>query len=482
MSTTTENVQLWLGNFLRDGDESSWIKKLKKAGLIAYTPGKPHYALTTAGIDACHKFGLTPHGMTLGPDGRLVRGTSELAVGLDLASPEGDKAGLVVLEKRGGKLRVLAAGTYDPKSLGDAASILEPAGKGHLLEGVSLSGDDIDDVDEATGKTVKSPDAYMLWIGAEHYPTIEDFVNEAAELGVSKRMSNAAVCKKVVESGLPVLLAHDEGKRRNCPACEGELECPVCRKVIAQINRLRKEARELLGDTKREDMKPGLRRQVELREAKANDLADTCCPKCNDAGSIKEGTGGHVVLKDGAKLDYRQYNYWLHQPKKIGEFFGGAAPESVKTLDQFVAEDHMCETCGGRGELPEGAVFGLFFPTGMEYIAATLDSAAREARKAEGFDIITGAKLSAEKKRGCGRRKPGGVYVTAGHIDGVAKHSKVESTIIEALKAAGAELRGPLIRFLKPVGVDYKRCRGVKSVRTDGELRRELEMIQEALE
>lgn len=463
MSSTSDNIGLYLGNFFRDGDESSWIKKLKKLGLIVYSPGKPNYTLTDTGRAKALELGIMPPvGM---PEGHAAR----TVMGIDPASPEGDEATVVVLEKKDGKLRVLGSGKLPKAERAEAVKADFEAG--HVV----LSGDDIDGVDEATGAAFKGADAYLLWVGAEHYPTIEDFVKEAAELGVSKRMSNPAVCKRVVESGLPVLLAHDEGRRKVCPACETKVPCPTCRKTIELIAKLRREAQELQGDTKLDDLKPGRRKQVELRIRKADDLADKCCPQCNDDGVIKSGSGGTVVFQNDVTWDYRQYNYWLHQPKKIQECGLEGLPKDIKTLDRFVKEDHMCAECGGRGELPEGVVFGLFFPTAMEFISAGMKYVDEKAAK-DGFHVVRGPALAREPKRGCGTRKAGGVYVVAHEV----RAGKLD--VAAALKAAGAELRGPLIQFVEPVSVEFKRCRGVKLIATDGALKSEVKMIKEALE
>ena len=49
----------------------------------------------------------------------------------------------------------------------------------------------------------------LMWIGVQHYFTVEDFVREARELGVCKRISNLP--RKLVPGKTRLFLAHDEG-------------------------------------------------------------------------------------------------------------------------------------------------------------------------------------------------------------------------------------------------------------------------------
>ena len=55
--------------------------------------------------------------------------------------------------------------------------------------------------------------AYLIGIGEQHYPTKEAFLNEALELGVSKRIG--PIPKEFVVGKSPVFLAHPKGKMSN---------------------------------------------------------------------------------------------------------------------------------------------------------------------------------------------------------------------------------------------------------------------------
>lgn len=59
--------------------------------------------------------------------------------------------------------------------------------------------------------------AGLLWIGEKFYPTVEEFMREAADQGISRRITAVPRGFKVGETW--VLLAHPKGA--TCPACAG---------------------------------------------------------------------------------------------------------------------------------------------------------------------------------------------------------------------------------------------------------------------
>lgn len=315
-----------------------------------------------------------------------------------------------------------------------------------------------------------------MWIGSEHYKSIEDWTKEAEEQGVSKRLPNHHVAKKLMEPGSMVFVAHDEGKTVECTACSRETDCPECRLASS------KEARELAAAESYESLAEGketsdpkawasyLRRAKNAREraeAAAEDQAQ--CELCGGTARVKAGTGGHVLFGDGETWDYTTYNYWLHQPEKW-------KPEEKGE----VSEDHMCETCGGKGKLPDGVVFGVFIPDRLEYIHAGDDKAAEELA-GKGFSIVDAAALGREKPRKCGKRKPGGVYVvTTPSRKATKAATKLAKEI--GLEASEFEVHGNFIRFLKPVAIPgVKRCRGLSRFELNEELAEEAEMIEDSL-
>jgi hypothetical protein len=109
-------------------------------------------------------------------------------------------------------------------------------------------------------------------------------------------------------------------------------------------------------------------------------------------------------------------------------------------------------------------VFGLFLPQAIEVIVGGEGSPEAEAAKAAGFAPVTTATVATERKRGCGKRKPGGVYVvTKAEGDTKAKEA------VDALRKAGiereVEVKGNFIRFIEPIEIHgVKRFRGLGRV------------------
>lgn len=316
---------------------------------------------------------------------------------------------------------------------------------------------------------------FLIWVGSEHYTTIEAWTEEAKSMGVSKRLPNEHMAKSLMQSGTVVFVAHDEGQHEECPECASEVECPSCRiakereeRESALAEHLEREAAKAADGSK--EWSSLTRRCLNAREradAAATEQAE--CETCLGVGELRAGSGGKATFGDGETWDYRKYNYYLHQPKKwTPEEKGG------------VVELDMCEHCGGKGQLPKGVVFGLFVPERFEYIRTAGDEEKARAMELAGFDVVTTAALAKEHKRLCGRRKPGGVYaVTKG---GKAKAGK------DAAKALGLEpeeieVHGNFVRFLRPVAIPgVKRFRGLARFDMPKEAAEELEMIAEASE
>src|SRR6478609_12224672 len=186
--------------------------------------------------------------------------------------------------------------------------------------------------------------AWLIWVGSEFYKGIADWSDEAIAQGISKRLPNAAMARQISAPGTVVFVAHDEGESHSCTKCVGACECPSCRKRISEMTALRNVIASMKAAFKGDfvtEAPRGLKRfeEVRLRTIAELEAEMKACEECKGKGSIKAGTGGEVALKDGRVWDYRTYNYWLHQPKKFD-------PETM------VAEVEMCETCGGKGDLP----------------------------------------------------------------------------------------------------------------------------------
>lgn len=318
-------------------------------------------------------------------------------------------------------------------------------------------------------------DAFLLWIGSEFYGTIEDYTSEAIVMGISKRIPSVHIGRQMMEPGAVVFVAHDEGKTKDCKKCMGFFECPLCRKrteeiasLRGEIDRVKDRYKDLLVaggiaftvDFSKSEVVPAAARSfVALRERKIAVLfkEHETCAKCSGAGNCHGGTGGTVVLPTGQKWDYRKYNYFLHQPKKFN-------PETD------LKSKKMCATCGGTGELPVAQIFGVFVPEQLEYILTGEESADFALRTSDVTKIGPDA-LKVEYKRKCGKRKPGGFYVTtradALGADAITPEAaKLEKDLKERglVTEKGCDVTGSFIRFTKPLAVNEKRFRGVKRI------------------
>lgn len=326
---------------------------------------------------------------------------------------------------------------------------------------------------------------YLMWIGKDHYPTIQSYTDEAEALGISKRLPNAAVAQALAKPGTVVFLAHDEGNYEECPDCSGKLENPEVRKLSltflracedtvkrqAELDALKvaPDAHLIAPELRKKALhhaevlyKNALKRQIEARQ----NLEDQ--PEV-----ITGGTGGTVIV-DGEVWDYRRYNYWLHQPGKWN-------PD-----DHKVDTTGMCKACGGTGRVPVGQVFGLFVPQQLEYILKSEDNAEVKAKmEAMGIKVVETKVIKAETKRGCGFRKPGGVYAVTkeGEEDKEATKAAIEALVKGGhITPEGADVKGGFIKLLTPIDIPAtKRFRGIRRWALDPRVEAEAELIAEAI-
>lgn len=336
---------------------------------------------------------------------------------------------------------------------------------------------------------------YLMWIGSESYETMDEWIKEAEEQGVSKRLPNVNVGMSMKNSNSVVFVAHDEGEWRDCPDCMGTIQNPEYRVLNEKIIKLRAECRKF--EKEREEIGDrwnwifDVGHWDDFTKSKAEEdqkIMDRLLRKIAKRGkaivSLKEklekqdpviesGTGGKVETVNiftgmTEMMDYRKYDYWHRQPKKFNKKW-------------ILVGKEMCKTCGGKGRLPEGRIFGLFIPTDIEYVLRDEDT--EEVRKImdkRGFRLVYSAELSVEKERKCGYRKKGGVYA-------VAKTSG-EGTLEDAIKSKkikpqGVEIKGDFIKYLSPVSIEGKRFRGVKrwEMVSNNEVEEETMMILDAL-
>lgn len=331
---------------------------------------------------------------------------------------------------------------------------------------------------------------YLMWIGAAHYAKITDWTDEALTQGISKRVPSIDMAKVLTQPGTVVFVAHDEGEYEDCPTCKGIVENPERRKLEQELIRLGDEVSNLMNQqddleksrasgemsTKEIDDKvQHLQNLIARRNTKRNEISAKASKM---EVYIVAGTGGKttVEMSDGGEVfteewDYRKYNYWLHQPKRFNA-------DSVLTKE-------MCEDCGGTGRIPKGKVFGMFVPDEIDYILNDVENKAMVDKMTKaGARLVTKTEVAAEKRRGCGKRHAGGVYVVT-KTDGDSKTTKqaVEELVEQGkLSPDAVEVHGQFAHFIKPVPIDAKRFRGIKKWSLDPMVEDEAEMIADAFE
>ena len=284
---------------------------------------------------------------------------------------------------------------------------------------------------------------YLMWLGTDCYPTVDSWFDEANELGVSKRLPNMGTAAKLLQEGVAVFVAHDEGERKNCSHCTVERKCGNC------------------GGTgwtgPAELFHPGRKR----------------CEECDERGMIQETTGGSVVV-DGTRITWREYI--SRKRTKAWE----------KDEDHTVAFPLRCEHCGGLGKLPVAKIHGMFLPKGADYIlkADDKDALLQEVTR-RGIHHVPAEVLHAESYRKCGRRVPGGFYVVTEARDEVVDvdtHAVLEELVERGMvEPEAVEVRGGVYRFLRPVEIEAKRFRGIKRWDAEGKAEDEAQMIMEAV-
>jgi len=128
----------------------------------------------------------------------------------------------------------------------------------------------------------------------------------------------------------------------------------------------------------------------------------------------------------------------------------------------------------------------LFMPEGVEYILKSTDTdKVKQEMETKGFGTVDTVALVSERKRGCGKRKPGGYYVVT--KQGAKPSQKVEEVVDKLVKAGvvkpeGLEVKGSYIRFVTPIDINVKRFRGLKRWNLDPRAEQEAEMILEAMQ
>ncbi len=252
----------------------------------------------------------------------------------------------------------------------------------------------------------------LMWVGAAHYPTVTSFTREASKMGVSKRVAQVPVGVQLGKSLL--FLAHDEAARVPCRSCKGK----GVLKGKLQIELVKKVGRRWEPVTRPSKKGPVAIRQQVATAAKFRTLRD-----------------------DEYHFSERKHKW------------------------RVVPGQRMCPDCAGRGELPDGRVFGFCVIERLELVfdcpgAATeykdrMD--AKGVRDRVPVTYVSGA--DKEPRRGCGYRKIGGYYLVASSED--ARQQAQE--LVRGL-GTGFGAHGPLIVFPEPVTYPESRFRAAKVV------------------
>jgi hypothetical protein len=287
--------------------------------------------------------------------------------------------------------------------------------------------------------------AFLMWIGAEHYPTIDSFCGEAYRDGLSKRVPHLGMAESLLSEGSTIFVAHDEGVHDDCSHCRGEFECPTCNAT------------------------------GEVKDGKGKKAVVRLCPDCNGRKRVELSSGGTIRV-DGKVTPYRRFLAL----RKAGRL----------DLDEHEVEDkELCDACSGTGRVPVGKVFGVFIPDQAEYILTGADKE-ELLKKLEEKKVktVTREALRVERRRGCGYRKPGGYYIVTRKAEqGEQTSDDVEAVIKELtdkgiINPEGVQVMGSFVRFLNPIPIPgTKRFRGVKKWGLDPLAEAEAELALEAL-
>lgn len=284
---------------------------------------------------------------------------------------------------------------------------------------------------------------YLMWVGTDHYPTIQDYVTEAKTQGVSKRLPNKVVAQALQKPGTVIFLAHDEGQHDECVECLAVERCKPC-KGAGKFS-----------------VVPGAPPEQ--------------CKACDGDGKLLKGTGGKVIV-DGEEWPYRTWLYYVRQPEKFN-------PE-----DHDIEGKFMCEGCGGSGHTPKGKVFGMFLPQRVEYILKETDApTVRKEMEARGIIVKTVKEVKVEKERGCGKRQPGGFYAVTTEEKDEKRAAALVNELVDTgkLDPANVSAHGSFVEFLVPVDIPERRFRGIKrwtAPSSAGAVTVEAQMIVDALE
>ena len=312
--------------------------------------------------------------------------------------------------------------------------------------------------------------SYLMWIGSEHYKDLDEYTDEVRTMGVSKRLPGLGMANALSQSETVVFVAHDNGETEPCDACLGEVVCPDCRVRDGKIKANQDRIDSIMKNYEEGEVIPrGKQRTIDVCSAKIEKLIveKASCETCDGQGVYEDGTGGYVVKSGGDRMDYRSYNYWIRQPGKFDQ-------------KKEVMGKHICEECGGTGKIPKTKIFGLFVPSGVEYILSGKENELVMEQVGK-FKILDMKVVMTEGKRGCGKRHPGFYVVTKGKDTKEYTEKVIRKLSEKGIIEGSVDIIGDFIKFTKPVSISgVRRFRGVKKFNLIPEAEEQAEMIMEA--
>lgn len=254
----------------------------------------------------------------------------------------------------------------------------------------------------------------LMWVGASDYPTVTSFVREASKLGVSKRVAKDQVPVGVKLGRSLLFLAHDEAVRVACASCGGR---------GVEKGKLRIELLKKKGRLWEPVYKPSKKGAVEIRQTVAT------AKKFRD---VRDST----LRRSARKQKWRP-----------------------------VPGQKLCTECTGRGERPDGRIFGFCVVERLELVfdcasAATEYRERREAlKKRDRVPVTHVSGAGDEQKRRCGYRKIGAYYLVSTGQEASRNAQRLAKDL-----GVGFKAQGTLVVFPVPVAYPKARFRTSKVV------------------
>ena len=254
----------------------------------------------------------------------------------------------------------------------------------------------------------------LMWVGASDYPTVTSFVREASKLGVSKRVARGQVPVGVKPGRSLLFLAHDEAVRVTCASCGGR---------GVEKGKLRIELLKKKGRLWEPVYKPSGKGAVEIRQTVAT------AKKFRD---VRDST----FRRSGRKQKWRS-----------------------------VPGQKLCPECRGRGERPDGRIFGFCVVERLELMfdcasAATEYRERRETlKKRDRVPVTCVSGVGDEPRRRCGYRRVGAHYLVSTRQEALENAQGLAVCL-----GIGFKAQGTLVVFPVPVAYPKARFRASKVV------------------